>query len=654
GRRLLDSETERRILDDLIVAGCTDMEHWDSLSNKGTAVFALSAAVGRLLMQPERVRHALDGFNRMLENRYHHDGFYSESPAYAAHNLSNISELPELLHGYSDPPGYRPEAGPRLDNLAPFTTGRYHLALQAMMRMLVPGNRLPVIGDTVYDTGPSIPCLEALAAHMGGHYAGLLEIVQGAGLSEKGSEYALWYRPADLRFEGPVELPLRSEWFPGWHVGILRGGRKANDTALCLNGNEHHWTLQTGHRQRDILSLSYYAYGEELVSDRGYFSGSSQLLPDGRSGQSWVRSTLSHNLVVVDEEDQADRGCGSNLELFGTAPGIEVVQASGFNAYPQCEDYRRTCVLVQAPEGQTYAVDFFRVRGGRTHQYSFHCNGSPATWEPGKPTLQPVDVGPTWGMWLSNPRAFTPEAPCTFTWQFRNVGLDLILLNTGDTLDRVVLADAPGWRRASPAELEKPPIRQVLAENRSRNPDVALATQYAAVIVPYRAAGSPVLSARLIENDADSGVLAVEVALAGRTDRIISTPDQQQRQYGPVTAAGQFAFVSVDDRGCAVQGYLLNGARLACGDLQIALPEPNTTLKVRSVADRTFHLAEPQPSPPAARGSYLLVGEDPRTGFEVESAEADAITVRDYPAIACDEVTVLNARWWRALSDGRP
>ena len=76
--------------------------------------------------------------------------------------------------------------------------------------------------------------------------------------AEKGSEYALWYRPADLQAEGEA-LPLYSEWFPGWHVGVLRGGREA-DTALYLNDNEHQWTVQTGHRQQDILSLSYYAH----------------------------------------------------------------------------------------------------------------------------------------------------------------------------------------------------------------------------------------------------------------------------------------------------------------------------------------------------------------------------------------------------------
>ena len=35
----------------------------------------------------------------------------------------------------------------------------------------------------------------------------------------------------------------------------------------------------------------------------------------------------------------------------------------------------------------------------------------------------------------------------------------------------------------------------------------------------------------------------------------------------------------------------------------------------------------------------------PRTGFEIESATADSITVRDYPVIECDEVEVLYSTW---------
>jgi hypothetical protein len=561
GGRIVDEDVERRIVDNLIAAGCTDMENWDSLSNKGTAVLGLSAAVGRLLEQPERVRRALGGFNRMLEGRYHFDGFYSESPAYAVHNLSNTRELPDLLFGYTDPPGYQPEDGPRLIDHNPFAEGRFRLALESLIRMLAPGNHLPVIGDTHHETRLDLLCADVLAARLGGRYAGVLEAIQGAPLSAKGSEYALWYRPPGLEPEGSAALPLRSEWFPGWHVGVLRGGREKNDTALFLNGNENRWTLRTGHRHHDILSLSFYAFGEELVSDRGYFSGSGYRLKDGRRGQDWVRSAFSHNLVVVDEQDQARRSCGSSLELFGVSPGIEVVQASGVDVYPQCKQYRRTCALVGTLGDPIYAVDIFRVAGGQTHQYGFNCNGSLVSSDRADSAFRPAELSPVWTRWLRNAKAFRPEAPSTFTWQHGDVKLDLLVLNAKESLERVVVADAPGWRRARPAELEKPPIQQVLVENRSSGPDVALSTQYVTLIVPYRGATSPVLSAQLLENDPTSGVVAVEVTLEERTDRVISTLDQQQRRYGPATVAGQFAFCSTDGRSSAVQGYLLNGTQ---------------------------------------------------------------------------------------------
>ena len=642
GRRLIDRDTARRITEDLILAGCADMMHWNSLSNKGTAVFVLSAAVGMVLEHPQKVRHALDGFNRMLAERYHHDGFYSESPAYSAHNLSNVHELADLLHGYSDPPGYQPEEGERIEQLDMFSNGRYPLSLLSLARMLAPGNRMPIIGDTRYDTEADLLAAEILAARLGGAYAGMLELVQGAPLSEKGREYALWYRPYNLRSEGAT-LPLHTEWFPGWHVGVLRGGR--DDTALYLNGNEHQWTLKTGHRQQDILSLSYYAYGEELASDRGYFSGSSQQLPDGRSGQVWVKSSLSHNLVVVDEKEQNNTTCGSNLELFGTAPCIEIVQASGVNVYPQCEEYRRTCAMVTTPEGQTYSVDLFRIKGGRIHQYNFHCNGSPIGINPATPSPQTTALENAWDIWLENPQAIAPQGPTTFTWQFRDVNLDLMLLNVPD---RIVLADAPGWRVGTPEELEKPPIRQIFAENATGDGHDALASQYAAVIAPYKTENSPILSARVLANDPDAGVLAIEVKLSDRTDYIIFTKDQKERQFGPVIVAGQFTFVSVDDRG--VQGYLLNGTVLSCGDLKISLTEASTTLKVQSVEESIFHLAEPLQNPQTVIGSYLLAGESPQTGFEIASATEDTITVRNYPAIICDEVRILNSAWAHVAS----
>lgn len=641
GRRVLEKVTERRILDDLILAGCADMEHWNSLSNKGTAVFVLSAGVGMLFGQPDRVRRARDGFRRMLDERYHHDGFYAECPSYSAHNLSNVHELADLLHGYSDPPGYLSDGGERIDSLDMFSSGRFHDSLVSLVRSLAPGNRMPVIGDTQYVAGADLLSVETLAARVGGPYAGLLEVLQGEELSRKGSECSLWYRPFDLR-AATAGLPLRSEWFPGWHVGVLRGGRDGNDTALYLNGNEHQWTVQTGHRHQDVLSLSLYGYGEELASDRGYFSGSDQRLPDGRSGQRWMKSTLSHNLVVVDEEDQRRSECGSNLELFGLAPGIEVLQASGVNVYPQCDVYQRLCVMVEAPEDQTYVVDIFRVSGGLTHQYGFQCNGTLAGGVPDPSGYRAVGLSDVWDEWLEKPRAISPENQTTITWQHRGVNLDLMMLNTPQ---RMVIADAPGWRIFTKEELEQPSVGHILAENRAGDEGMPLSSRYAAIVVPYDSGSSPVAGARLIEDDPATGVVAIEVQLHGRTDYIISSMDLEQRQYGPVRLAGRFGFASVNERGRADRSYLLNGTELTCGDLSISLPAASTTLNVRSVSGRRFLLSEPVPDPGRVVGFYLLAGEAPQTGFEIESATQNAIAVRDYPAIPTKTVTILSAGW---------
>ena len=642
GTRVVDAAAEYRIINDLLVAGCTEMEHWVSLSNKGTAVYALSAAIGILCRQPERVRRAFDMFEQMLRERYHHDGFFSESPAYSAHNFGNVHELADLLHGYSDPAGYRDAGGERLDEVDFIAAGRYHLSLLSLMRMLAPGPRLPVIGDTAYQARPNVLCAEVLAARLGGDFAAMLETLQGASLAAQGSEYALWYRPPELQSAGAAPLPLRSEWFPGWHVAVLRGGRAAaNDTALYLNGNEHDWTLHSAHRQADILSMSYYAYGEELVSDRGYFSGSGQLLPDGRSGQQWVSSTLSHNLVVVDEEDQRRRECGSNLELFGLAPGIEVVQAAAVNAYPQCEDYRRTCAMIRGPQGSGYVVDFFRVRGGRVHQYAFHCEGTLADMDPEGPQPQPTTLSAAWSKWVEKPAALQAAAP-TFSWRHGEVGLDLTMLSA---CDRILLVEAPGWRVANPpAELDKAPLQQILAERRSADSSCPAASQFAAVMAPYKERGTPIVEAHLLADDPDAGVVAIEVRLEGRRDYIISTRDQQERTFGPVEVAGEFAFVSLDEAGRPVQAYLLKGTRCRCGPLEIEMPQPQQQVKVRAVRDRTFYLAAPLHPLPAA-GSQLLVGDKARTGFEIETASADSIQVRDYPAIECAEATILYARW---------
>jgi len=613
GKPVLDPETDKRIVNDLILAGTTDTEHWAAVNNKCGPGRALSAAAAILFQRPRSARRALEGFELLMERCFHFDGFCKESPSYSSMHLNLMRNIPEVLRGYSDPKGYKPETGERIDNLNPFEDlPRYRLALESMVRMLAPGRRAPVIGDTHYKMRLSAIWAETLADRYGPRYAALLEGAQGAKLADRGSEYALWYRDPDLEADAEARLPLHTEWFPGWHVGVLRGGDPQGDAAFYLNGYERH-----GHRHSDTLGILYYALGKELASDRGY------IWDDPRNA--WTKSTLSHNLVAVDGRSQNARDRHSTLELFGVGPGIEVVQASA-NAYTQCTRYQRTCALVQLPGKQTYAVDFFRVAGGKLHQYSFHCNGKLIALTTPEPKPAPDKI-----KWLSNLRAVEPKPPFTATWEHEGTRLALMMLSD---VGRLLVADAPGWRTDKGAELNAPPIQQIFAERK------APASQYAALMVPYGSDKCPILSARLLANDLATGAMAVEVKLADRTDYILSHLDHEPRRHGPVALAGHFGFVSVGPDGKVLQAYLLDGTQLRCGDTDLTLPRPSVPLKVQSVEGRTFRLAEPLPPAVARKGRYLLAG---RTGYEIESTTERSITVRDYPAIECDRAVVPSA-----------
>lgn len=612
GQALLTPEMDQRICQDLLLAGCDDTEHWDEINNKCGPGRALSGAVGILFERPQGVRRALEGLEKLMETGFHFDGFCTESPSYSDMHLNLLREIPEVLAAY---PGPSDDAG-ELQTFDPFADfDRYRLALESMVRMLDPRLHYPVIGDTHRGAGLQPIHAEVLTYHYNSHYAGLLEKVQGASLSQVGGEYALWHRDPDLQAEGEADLPLRSEWFPGWQVAVLRGDAVKDHTAFYLNGYAH-----GGHRHYDTLGIIYIAHGREMASDRGY------IWDDPRNA--WTRSTLSHNLVTVDGENQNGAQCRSTLELFGRGAGVEVVQATA-NAYEQCDQYRRLCALVEIPGQQSYVVDLFRVRGGNLHQYGFHCNGRLAHTT--GVDLQAVGEKIEW---LDNLRAAPPQGPFIATWEHEGARLDLTVVNP---VDRILVADAPGWRSDRGEELNAAPVQEILAQRYNAE---SVASQYAAIIAPYEGETSPIVATHLLVDDVDNGVMGIAVERQGCTDYILSSLEGKECQCGPLRLVGRFAFASVDAQGQMLRSYLLDGTVLQCGEVELELAEGRTVLAVDAVEGRTFHLAQPVPTERALAGAYLLAGE---TGFEIEAVGPQTLTVRDYPAIECKEVVVLNA-----------
>ncbi|MBQ9968659.1 MAG: Ig-like domain-containing protein, partial [Oscillospiraceae bacterium] len=144
-----------------------------------------------------------------------------------------------------------------------------------------------------------------------------------------------------------------------------------------VNGDEYFTTsiyyglTGQGHGQLELLSLNLFGFGLELTANLGYptivSSGSTERYQ-------WVRNTVSHNTVVVDDEGQLELPYGGFPLHYDDADVVQLVDVDGSNAYAQTDIYRRTFVTVKAPNGVPYTVDFFRVLGGSEHVYSLHAN----------------------------------------------------------------------------------------------------------------------------------------------------------------------------------------------------------------------------------------------------------------------------------------
>jgi hypothetical protein len=621
GRPVYSPKAAQRV-ERLIQSGCADMENYAAINNKCGPGRALSGAVGMLFQQPDRVRRAIAGIESLLDECFHFDGFCKESPGYSNMHLSLMGEIPDLLCGYSDPPGYQPAEGSRLDRFDPYRhLTRYRLALEDMPRLLRPDRKYPVLGDTQDGTGLSTEFVEILADHCGPQYARLLETVQGAPLDKKGSRYALWNRPPDLKASADgQELPLRTEYFPGWQVGVLRSNNDASKTAFYFNGYAAH-----GHRHNDTLGIVYHAVGQELASDRGY------IWDDPRNA--WTKSTESHNLVTVDGKSQEGKGRHSTLELFAATPGVEVIQASA-NAYQQCSEYRRTCALVRLPQGGNYVVDFFRVQGGTRHQYGINCNGSFLGLEGLK--AAPIQEE---HKWLANfLAADRPPASWSAAWEHRDIRFRFWMLGQ---LDRLLVVDAPGWRSYRGDQLHAPPITQLLAQRNGRSD---LQSVYSAVLEPYQGSQGPIRKVELISpSPASDKAVALAVHRDGAVDYVISSLDDEPRTYGPVRVAGRFALATVDLSGRLQRAMLLEGKELNCAQQRIQASQARAVSKIAKVDGRCVELAQPLPAEMVRPGMYVRSGE---TAFAVEEVDGTRVVIRDFPFEAGKEITASNAMWF--------
>jgi len=146
-----------------------------------------------------------------------------------------------------------------------------------------------------------------------------------------------------------------------WHLALMRSGEKDKARVVWMD-----YDSNERHSHADCMNLGIYAYGIDLMADFGY--------PPVQYGgwnapkAQWFIHTASHNTVVVNGARQPALAGSSTMWI--DKPGLHVVRASAPGIAGK--QYERTVAMVDISDDGFYALDIFRVVGGKDHAKFMH------------------------------------------------------------------------------------------------------------------------------------------------------------------------------------------------------------------------------------------------------------------------------------------
>jgi hypothetical protein len=381
------------------------------------------------------------------------------------------------------------------------------------------------------------------------------------------------------QFDAPLERAAKSTTAPvsgsvnmqGFGLAKFEFGHGRDGSAMwCYYGRNG------GHGHHDQFNTSFYAYGVDLSPDLGYPEFATPAWP---SRDAWHANTLAHNVVLVDKQRE-QVAWDAKPQFYFATPELGSFELASREIYPQCSEYARTLLYVNAGAGNAYALDVFRVAGGSDHLMSFHGPPGHVTTElareaPPGGTFAGVDVpyaaatvgGTTVPLGYSYlydvERVTTPPAQFAIDWKaeagYRGVKqkddlhLRLHVLNAND---EVALADGdpPQNKVGNPRR-----IRYALQHRTGEN----LRSTFVSVVEPYRTHPLITTMTRLATVPADDRFVAVRAELAdGSIDYLFAGPDQTSfTAEGGLTFAGKAAFVR-EKKGVVTSATLIAGSQL--------------------------------------------------------------------------------------------
>ena len=393
----------------------------------------------------------------------------------------------------------------------------------------------------------------------------------------------------------PPAAPMPSHLHWGMGHAILGTGRQDTGTQLHL-----HFSGGYGHQHADTLNLILFAKGQELVADLGYTH--TVLAP-------YVRGSLAHNLVVVDETDQRTSGTAPPADgrLVASARlgrAVQFVEAGGEGAYPgRTRLYRRAVALVAGPNGQDYVLDVFRVVGGRRHDWVLHGSAdadmSLHSTRPSRPhpagllppgttfTLWPSEYGQnrqgnanlSYGLFRNLARGTADDTVAVTMATADGVGVATTLLGLAGAA--VFTGELPSMRRACEDSSRVLDYWRPTVMVRRDGDD--LQSVFTAVHQPIDATTRRIAVQRLEAASDDALAVAIRVEGDGFTDIHLCGAGPTSRWHLPaldLEAVGRYAFVRIVDDRLEAMG-LADGAALTCRGQALGV-RPGRVVEVQS------------------------------------------------------------------------
>lgn len=540
-----------------------------------------------------------------LVEKLDRDGYgYEAAPNYnliIRRQLERVAAILDRLDSLEDDHGGVNEGTDEKVNANPtvsFDHPKLRSASSAYYPLLMLNRYMPSIGDSGL-TGNPEPMLDASAAvrrfetYGDPMFARVAHLLNG--LDASGLESDVFSPDADAvpdQIESAVEAcgPYNpgSVLEPSYGFAALRdgardrtcergessghvGGTTSDDRrAVTFYFGRNGFDTGSSHCHANALDLGIYAHELALAPDLGY--------PEHTGDwpkHDWVKGTISHNTVVVDEESQHPVRVGDPTR-FDNADLVSMIDIDAPNVYPTTDTYRRTSALIWIDDAASYVADFFRVSGGSEHVFSFHgAEGTvcledldptpcPGTYagpdvpfpDPGERTEHGREVGNGFD-YLQNvacddapPERFAVDWDVVDTWDVRDddAGDVHLRLTALGAFNDVSLADGEPPRRDG-----NPETLQYLLARRTGD---GLVSVFRSVIEPYTdepsiaAVKEPTVDVRgganaELGSDSDLDIRAIRVELeTGRTDWIVSA-DNPQAEYAVddrFVARGAFAF----------------------------------------------------------------------------------------------------------------